>query len=264
MAVASARVAELTAASRRLCNSAILTDREVEHLEEMQEDRVSLDGGHDFVREGDPFANAYVLQSGWALRYRVTPEGKRQILSFVLPGDFVGLHANYERHAAYSVQTLGCAELGRIEPIRLLDLYRNFPILASGLDWVSATNFNILAEHAVSLGVRTARRRILHLLLELQCRLMSVGLAREDGFENPMTQIHIADSLGLTPVYVSRCLKQLRAEKLVDVRRGYVSFPDLSRAFAAASFDAAFLEPFLPRSQPPNRPVARMEKLRGD
>ena len=247
-----ARLAELSPVARRLCNSALLTERELDELEGMQVNRASVERARDFVTEGSPFTAAFAVRDGWAMRYRVTPEGKRQILSFVLPGDFVGLHTNYERHAAYSVQAVTEVELALIEPLRLMELYRSFPVLASGLDWLTVTTFNIVAEHVVSIGVRTAKERILHLLLELECRLLAVGLADDDGFSSPLTQAHIADSLGLTTVYVSRCLTAMRAEGLVDMRHGKVVFPDLERTLHSASFEPTFLERFRVRGRLPD------------
>ena len=252
MANLTSRLAELSPAARRLCNSALLTDREVEEVEGMQVNRARVEAGRDFVSEGTPFTTAFALRDGWAMRYRTTPEGKRQILSFVLPGDFVGLHSNYERHAAYSVQAVTDIETAMIEPIRLMEMYRTFPVLASGLDWLTVTTFNVVAEHAVSIGVRSARDRILHLLLELECRLMAIGLADDEGFSSPLTQVHIAESLGLTSVYVSRCLTAMRNEGLVTIRRGQVHFPDLARTLSAVDFEPTFLERFRVRGRAPN------------
>ena len=244
MSEAIARLGELSAVARRLCTSALLTEREVSELEGLQANRSHAERGCDFVREGSAFSAAFAVRDGWAMRYRTTHEGKRQILSFVLPGDFVGLHSSYERSASYSVQAVSDVELALIEPMRLMELYRNFPVLASGLDWLTVTTFNIVAEHTVSIGVRSAKDRIIHLLLELECRLMAIGLADESGFDSPLTQVHIADSLGLTTVYVSRCLTALKAEGQVEMKRGRVIFPDLQRTLQRTSFDPSFIERF--------------------
>ena len=237
---------------RRLATSVALTEEEVGVLSDMQSNRAHVPTGKEFVREGEEFATTLVVQSGWAMRYRYTDDGKRQIISFVLPGDFIGLHVNYERRAAYSIAAVSDVEMAVIEPIRVFDLYRNYPLLASGLDWMTVSTFNILAEHTVSLGVRPATQRILHLLLEHQCRLMAVGLAEVEGYDSPLTQSHIGDTLGLTSVYVSKCLKKLRAEGLVEVDRKRVTFPDVSRTMRVSRFDGAFLEQFRVRDKLPN------------
>ena len=81
---------------------------------------------------------------------------------------------------------------------------------------------------------------------------MAIGLADDDGFSSPLTQVHIADSLGLTTVYVSRCLTAMRNEGLVDVRNGTVIFPDLGRTLRAAAFEPTFLERFRVRGRLPD------------
>ena len=245
-------MAEQSAVTRRLGSSVLLTNREVEYLEDMQSHHIPVKAGNDFLREGDEFSTTFVMRSGWAIRYRLSESGKRQIISFVLPGDVMGLHVNYERRVAYSFAAVSDLELALIEPIRVIDLYRNHPVIASGLDWMTVTSFNIVAEHTVSLGVRPARQRILHLLLELYCRLMFVGEAREDGYDSPLTQVLIADTLGLTSVYVSKCLTRLRAEGLAELHAGTVRFPDIERTLKAADFDPVFLEPFRTKACVPN------------
>ena len=248
----------LSAVTRRLGNSVLLTEQETDFLEDLQTNRAEIEAGTDFVIEGDEFGATYLVRSGWVMRYRVTPDGKRQIIAFALPGDVIGLHVNYERHACFTAAAVTDVELCLIEPIRIIELYRSHPVIAAGLDWMTVTSFNIVSEHVVSLGVRPARVRILHLLLELYCRLMAIGMAREDGFDSPLTQTLIGDSLGLTSVYVSKSLTRLRKEGLVDVKGGNVHFPNIDRAFAAASFDATFLERFRPRDRLPNATDPRL------
>lgn len=252
---------EVSALSRRLSNSVLLTEEELSFLDDIQTNTGRVDAGSDFVSEGDEFSTTFLIRAGWGMRYRILPDGRRQILAFVLPGDIVGLHVNYERHAAFSACAVDDLELCLIEPIRILELYRNHPVIASGLDWLTVTTFNIVSEHVVSIGVRPARVRILHLLLELYCRLMAVGLAREDGFDSPLTQMLIADSLGLTNVYVSKCLSRLKDEGIVEMRGGSVRFPNIERALDVAGFDAKFLERFTPRQRLPN--TARMTAVAG-
>lgn len=242
----------LSALSRRLGHSVELTQEELLYLEQMQGVPHEVEAGRDFVREGDPVTVSLVVREGWAFRYRIVPSGKRHIVSYVLPGDVIGLHASFERSAAHSIAALTNVEIAAVEPIRVLDLSRNHPLLASGLDWMTVATFNIVAEHTVSLGVRPAKQRILHLLLELYCRLMVVGLAEDDGFACPLTQAQIGDTLGLTSVYVSKCLTRLRNEGLVQINAGRVEFPDIRAALNAADFDAGFLEAFRVRANLPN------------
>jgi CRP/FNR family transcriptional regulator len=122
-------------------------------------------------------------------------------------------------------------------------------VLASGLDWMSVRHSNILSEHKVSLGARTAAQRILHFLLELWVRLEQVGLANGKGFELELTQEQIGDCMGLSTVHVNRSLSRLSKENLVRLDKGTVTFPQVSRSVSFADFDDRFLMEFETRKK---------------
>ena len=241
---ASAIPGDASALVRRLGQSVLLTREEVNYLEEMQVNQASLERGDQFVRDGEPMRVTFLVREGWAIRYKLTAAGRRQIIGVVLPGDFIGLHINFSREAVHSASALTPLSMALIEPSRILEIHRRFPVLASGLDWVTVRYANILAEHNVSLGARPAPERILHFLLEMWTRLASIGHARGDGYDMKLNQEQIADILGMTPVHVSRCLTRLTRDRLVRVDKGTVRFPDPEEASEAADFDPRYLASF--------------------
>jgi CRP-like cAMP-binding protein len=81
-----------------------------------------------------------------------------------------------------------------------------------------------------------------HFLLELGSRLALVGKGSEEGFECPLTQYHLADTLGLSAVHVNRVLRQLRESGLVTFRDSHVTFHDYGRLVELAEFDPAYLD----------------------
>ena len=229
---------------RRLGQSVLLSADEIDFFESMQNNRAVYGKGEALISEGDDFRCCFAIRSGWAISYRITMAGRRQILSVYLPGDFIGLHINFHRSAIYTVAALTEVEAALIEPMRLIEVHQQYPVLAAGLDWSAVRTSNILSEHNVSLGARTAEERILHFYLELWCRLMLVGEASSDGFHMRMTQEQVANALGLSVVHVNKKLKALCRKGLLDIDGRMISVPDVRSAVRAADFDAAFLDTF--------------------
>jgi len=222
----------------------LLTSEEVEYLETMQVNQASVDKGDEFLHDGEPLRLTFLIRSGWVMRYRITAGGRRLIIGISLPGDFIGLHVNFKNSSIYSAAALTNSSLALIEPVRILEIHRRFPVLASGLDWMTVRHTNILAEHKVSLGARTAAQRILHFLLELWTRLEQVGLANGKGFELELTQEQIGDCMGLSTVHVNRSISRLCKENLVRIDKGMVTFPQVNRSVSFADFDDRFLMEF--------------------
>ena len=238
---------------RRLGQSVMLSTNEIEFFESMQHNRVTYAKNEAMIEEGNEFRCCFAILSGWAISYRVTMSGRRQILSVHLPGDFIGLHINFHRRAIYTVSALTNVEVAMIEPMRLIEIHQKYPVLAAGLDWSAVRASNILSEHNISLGARTAEERILHFYLEIWCRLMLVGEASSDGFDMRMTQEQVANALGLSIVHVNKKLKSLCKQGLLEIKGRRVAVPDVAKAIRMADFDAAFLDTFRVANDASNR-----------
>ena len=245
--------ADVSPPLRRLGQSVLLSQDEIEFFEKMQNNRVSYRKGEVMLSEGDEFRCCFAVRSGWAISHRMTMAGRRQIISVYLPGDFIGLHINFHRRAIYTVSALTNIEAALIEPMRLVEIHQKYPVLAAGLDWSAVRTSNILSEHNVSLGARTAEERILHFYLELWCRLMLVGEATSEGFTMRMTQEQVANALGLSVVHVNKKLKALCKQGLLTIEGRRIGVPDVRTAVRAADFDAAFLDTFRIASDASNR-----------
>ena len=98
-----------------------------------------------------------------------------------------------------------------------------------------------LREWVVNLGQRDAEERIAHLFCELHLRLQVVGLTTDGGFELPITQLELADTVGLSTVHANRSLQSLRARGLIQFKGQVVDIPDVSRLRKFAGFDPKYL-----------------------
>jgi CRP-like cAMP-binding protein len=181
-----------------------------------------------------------IIVSGWACDLRILPDGRRQIFSFLLPGDAI------EARGAGSVGSRGLVALTRLE---VVDSGRQMAADAEGRDVLiqalkdaALRREQRLYDHVVRMGRLSAKERVIHLLLELRERLEPVGLVNGDTFKIPLTQEIFADALGLSVVHINRTLKELRKEGLVYVKSGSATLLNPGRL--------ATVSCYLPRDTP--------------
>lgn|GEM_PF-228768 len=184
-----------------------------------------------------------LIANGWAVSYNMLPDGGRQIIDFHLPGDLLGWPAALPPSAGTLVATLTECMISELDGAVLEEITHSTGPLAAAFRWSKAMNEAIVQQHLINLGRRNALARVAHLLLELGDRLRLVGRADEAGFRCPLTQLDIADALGLTSVHVSRTLRQLREKSCVTFRNGFVSLDDRERLVELAAYDPSFLDP---------------------
>lgn len=201
---------------------------------------------HDLYREGDGANCAYLILSGWAVQYRSIPDGRRHVFDFAISGDLCDssfLRVDEADHSLTSITRVQVTEIGVAQ-------LRHFA--ASSHDATVALLNEILAsrsiarERAFGLAKRNGVQRVAHCLCELFTRLQSVGLTRADTCDFPITQQHIADFIGLTPVHVNRTLQELRRRRLIELSRAQLSIPDLEALKKFAFFDDNYLKPKAP------------------
>nr|WP_240230288.1 Crp/Fnr family transcriptional regulator [Devosia sp. JXJ CY 41] len=171
--------------------------------------------GTTLMAEGAHSAHLYTLLSGWAFRYKSLPDGRRQILNYMLPGDLVGLQGSVIGEMQHSVEALSPLVLCVFQRNRLDELFRNHPGLGFDITWLAAQEERMLDEHLLSLGRRTAMERAAYLIAFLHQRAESVGLAPSRSLYIPITQMHVADTLGLSIVHTNKTLRKLAERKMI-------------------------------------------------
>jgi len=204
---------------RRLRSLSALSDPELELLRNLGDRRERHASGEELAAEGGLSGRPRFILSGWACRQRVLPDGRRQIFSFLLPGDGLGL----SRRPALELSTtaaLTALETVDAQPVLQAVQAGNAPGLGRALATLETLEQMLLFDHLVRLGRQTAYERVAHFLLELQRRLEIVGLGDDQRFPLPLTQEILADALGLSIVHVNRTLQQLRRERLIELRSG--------------------------------------------
>jgi CRP-like cAMP-binding protein len=179
-----------------------------------------------------------VVISGWACRQRTLGDGRRQIVSFVLPGD--PCHS-LERPTIPGSCTVVALTTVVVADAKILEIAVNewplrYPGLAMAIRLLGIQETMLLQDQVVRLGRQTAYERTLHLLLELRERLDIVGLVTQNVFPLPLTQEILADALGLSIVHVNRTLQQIRRDGILEFRGGSVTILDLEAMYAVSDF----------------------------
>jgi CRP/FNR family transcriptional regulator, anaerobic regulatory protein len=185
-------------------------------VSEIKSGELNADAGTTVLLEGTNSTNLYTLLSGWAFRYKMFPDGRRQILHFALPGDLLGLQASILGTIQHSVETLTDSLLCVFPADRLSALYTRYPSLAFDITWLATRDEQLIDEHITSLGRRNALERVAFLLLSLYKRAEDVGLAQGNKIHFPFTQQHLADALGMSLVHTNKTLKRLLKRRVVS------------------------------------------------
>lgn len=231
------------ALGRKLGAFLSLSNAEVDCIEVMQKKVKSVAAGCDLVRDGDPYERTYIVADGWAMRFKTLSDGRRQILNFVLPGDFVGLFSPLFETADHNVSALTDMTVHPVEPTYMVELFANCPRLGAAIAWSAGRDEALLSEQVVRVGRRSAYERTGHIVLELLHRLRLVGEAGQRSFEMPLTQEILADTLGLSIVHVNRTLRRLRENGLLELSDGRLVIKDLEKLTGAAEFSPDYLTP---------------------
>ena len=218
-----------------------LSGEEEARLAQLQSNPVRVTGGQELIQEGHYGHKVFIIESGWASSYKDLPDGGRQIISFPLPGDCVGLRSVLLKTADHSFSALTDAQLSTIDAVPLMQLFDDCPRIRAGFLWSAARDEAMAVEHLVSVGRRNALERTAHFFMELAERLMLVGLATETMFKCPLNQYVLADALGLSAIHVNRVLRVLRERNLLTVRAGTVIIHDLVGLRNLASYTSVNL-----------------------
>jgi CRP-like cAMP-binding protein len=183
----------------------------------------------------------HLILEGWAARYKILPDGRRQFTAFLIPGDFCDLHVTILKQMDHGILALTSVTVASIPHGEMNELTESRPELTRALWWATLVDEGVLRAWLVNLGRREAYERVAHLMCEMHARMKNVGLVHGGAFELPLTQEQLADALGLTAVHVNRMLKRLRDEGLIRTGSKTLTILDADALGKASGFDPSYL-----------------------
>ena len=205
------------------------TDAELALIESLKKNQIAIRADHSVIREGQIDAPLYTLLSGWAFRFKTLSDGRRQILNFLLPGDFIGVQQKMGDASAHGVDALSDVVLCVFRRDALWELHRATPALGFSITWLTAHEESVVDDTLLSVGRRSAEERIATLLIVLFKRVAALlpdgGAAL--GVPFPLTQQHIADGLGLSLVHTNKTLRKLARRGLHRIEDGRLRLLDV-------------------------------------
>ena len=235
----------------RLLQLVDLNAADLKSFDEIIDGELTIRKRRDLIADGYEYRKLCFVKDGYAVRYKLLRNGKRQILNVVLPGDIVGLPGSFYERAVYAVTAITDLRMHVCALNSYVQLCYRRPQYGLALSWIAVQEATTYAEHVIDVGRRTPIERLSHFLLELHARLLTVGRAEEKRFTLPFSQEVIADVLGLSVPHLNRMMQQLRAEKLIADSERVVEFIDTGAMQTLAHFQPLALAPIPLPAKPP-------------
>lgn len=190
------------------------TDEEVDFMDTFKSGELEVDRGATIVAEATKSPHLFTVFDGAAVRYKTLEDGRRQVIGFALPGDFIGLQSAVMGEMQHTVEATTPMRLCVFSRGDFFALFREQPQRAFDVSWLAAREEYFLGDHLLSVGRRSAIERVAFGLLSLHRRARAVGLAEADRMEMPFTQQDLADALGLSLVHTNKTLARLRERQV--------------------------------------------------
>lgn len=222
---------------RKLDQLGSLSDAEKQALTSFPLNVRPIGGDLDLICAGDHPSDCQLILEGFVYRYKTIEDGRRQIVSFHIPGDIVDLNSLLLGQMDHNVATLTQVKVAAIPHAILLEWMRNHPHFARLLWRDTLIDASIFREWVLNVGRRSATERIAHLLCEVVTRLRAVGLE----CDLPITQAKLADATGLSAVHVNRTVQELQGDGLIELSGKMVAMLDWERLKRTAGFDPGYL-----------------------
>jgi CRP-like cAMP-binding protein len=226
---------------RKLERYSSLNDLEREAIRALPLRLQEYSRGQVIINQGEKTDESALVVYGITFRFKLLPEGLRQIVALQVPGDFVDLHSFVLKPLDHAIGAASPVQMGKVPHTAIQALIDHHPRLARWLMWDMALDAAISREWLATLGRRTAYQQLAHLFCELYLRMDWAGQIRNNSFEMPLTQSDLGDACGLSTVHVNRSLQALRKDGMIVLENHQLHIPDIHHLLTVATFDASYL-----------------------
>lgn len=211
-----------------------LSPEELEFMRTFKVGEEDVPARATILSQGQTSPVLYTVLEGFGTRSILLEDGRRQVVNFVFPGDFLGLQAAIMGEMQHSIAATTPMRLCVFRRSRLWELFRDRPDRAFDLTWIAAVEEHFLGETIATLGQRDALERMAWALARIWRRLVALGLQADGLVPLPFRQNELADALGLSVVHTSRTLATLRRRGLLTWSRGKLCVADIEALTALA------------------------------
>jgi CRP/FNR family transcriptional regulator, anaerobic regulatory protein len=215
--------------SRSICGA--LDQADLVELERIAR-HVHLTPNEALFTAGQAATAVHNITAGVTRLYKLLPDGRRQVIGFALPGDFIG--TTHSDRYGFSADAIDAVSVCRFSADAFAHFIELRPHFLLRINEFAAHELMLAQEQMLLLGRRTAEEKVAAFLIGRRARLAHIGDERQT-IALPMTRQDIADYLGLTIETVSRTLTRFERKKMLIIVSGGVRLLDSKRAEAMAA-----------------------------
>lgn len=219
----------------------VISEEEKQTLENTLRQNVAFKKGDDIIKQGERPNYVYLIESGWACRYKLLEDGKKHTMGFLIPGDLSDVHVTLLDKMDHSIRALTALKVTKFSIGEMINIMENHPRLAQAFFWSTLVDEAILREWLVNMGSRSCEVSVAHVLCELLLRSRMAGVSYDGSFDFPLSQEELAASLGISQVHTNRVLQKLRQKGLISIEGKRIVIYDWKRMKAFAQFDPIYL-----------------------
>ena len=211
-----------------------MSGAELAFMERFKTGELEAQPGTQIMAQGQSSTHLFTCLNGMGVRYKTLENGRRQVIGFVMPGDFIGLQAGVMSEMCHSVEASTSMRLCTFNRSDLWSLFKSHPTRAYDLTRIAATEEVFLGEALAAVGQLDARAKVAWALHRFYVRLVSVNLGTRKAVPLPFRQQDLADAMGLSLVHTNKTLASLREDQIATWSDGQLIVHDLDRLQALA------------------------------
>ncbi len=214
-----------------------MSDEELAFQRRFKAGETHMQVGQEILSQGQASSAIYTVLSGMAVRSIMLEDGQRQVISFIFPGDLVGLHSGIMGEARHSVTAVTPVVLCTFPRNRIWRLFKTQPARAYDMTWIAAVEEHFLGETVATLGQRDATQRVAWALVRIWRRLVALRMETGGAVPFPFRQQDLSDALGLSVVHTNRVIVRLRGDGLAEISGRRLVMHDHARLSQVARLD---------------------------
>lgn len=193
-----------------------LSTTEIDYMQKFKVGELSVDPGTPILMQGSNAPQLFTVLSGLAIRERHLKDGERQVISFVFPGDFIGLQAGLLGEMNHSIEARTAMRLCVFNRSELWNFFKCYPQRGFDLTWLAAMEESFLGESLATVGQRSAMAAVAWAMVKIFQRGEALGLTTDKTMSLPFSQRDIADAMGLSLVHTNKTLNKLKQRQLAS------------------------------------------------
>ncbi|WP_050927654.1 Crp/Fnr family transcriptional regulator [Aestuariivita boseongensis] len=203
-----------------------MSDDEAQYMKRFKVGELKVEADTPILSEGSNAPQLYTVLRGMGVRYKLTRDGRRQVINFVFPGDFLGLQAGVMKEMGHSVDSVTPMTLCVFDRSKIWQLFRDKPERAFDLTWLASVEEHFLGESLLTIGQRDAMGAISWALARIAQRGHALDLITNGAMPFRFRQQDLADALGLSLVHTNKTLRRLREQQIVTWSEGRLHIHD--------------------------------------